>query len=109
AIIDTGSQLNVMTERKMHEYLPGYVIDTSGAMRMTDASGRQTPVVGIVRDVEIAVGSLSSLIDVYIIDSRPEPNKPEPYELLLGRPWQRGNQISIEERSSGTRLLVPNP
>lgn len=32
-----------------------------------------------------------------------------PFDLLLGRPWQRGNYISIDERSDGTYLLFKDP
>ena len=32
-----------------------------------------------------------------------------PFQLLLGRLWQRGNYVSIDERMEGTYLLFKDP
>jgi len=32
-----------------------------------------------------------------------------PFDLLLGRPWQKGNRISIDERNDGTYLVFKHP
>jgi hypothetical protein len=32
-----------------------------------------------------------------------------PFDLLLGRPWQRGNYVSIEERPEGTYVIFKDP
>ena len=32
-----------------------------------------------------------------------------PFDLLLGRPWQRGNKVSIDELEDGTYLIFKDP
>ncbi|KAI5830302.1 hypothetical protein K523DRAFT_223009, partial [Schizophyllum commune Tattone D] len=102
AIIDTGSQLNVLNEKLMHSLLSGKTIDMENPTRMKDANGGDSVLLGVARDVEVMLGKLPSLTDIHIGTN-------VPFDLLLGRPWQRGNKISIEERDNGTTLVIPDP
>ncbi|KAH8111639.1 hypothetical protein DFH11DRAFT_1792138, partial [Phellopilus nigrolimitatus] len=96
AIIDTGSQLNVCNSqvwKGMHQPM-----DTSQTINMNDANGGKGTLNGLVADVPINIGSLSTVANLFVGDH-------VPFQLLLGRPWQRGNFISIDERPEGTYLL----
>ena len=53
---------------------------------------------GFVPNVPIACGDVVTHASIFIGDK-------VPFDLLLGRPWQRGNFISIDERLEGTYLL----
>ncbi|KAI4294672.1 hypothetical protein K525DRAFT_175244, partial [Schizophyllum commune Loenen D] len=80
AIIDTGSQLNVLNERLMHSLLAGKTVDMENPTRMKDANGGDSTLLGVARDVEITLANLSSLTDVHIGSN-------VPFDLLLGQPW----------------------
>ena len=53
---------------------------------------------GIIQNVELTCGEVKTWANIYIADNAP-------FDLLLGRPWQRGNFVSIDERANGTYLL----
>ncbi|KAF8158928.1 hypothetical protein K438DRAFT_1986103 [Mycena galopus ATCC 62051] len=79
AIIDTGSQLNVVRADVAHRKIR-QPIDMSQVANMNDANGGQGQLQGWIQDTA-------------------------PFSLLLGRPWQRGNLVSIDERDEGTYLI----
>ena len=53
---------------------------------------------GLVPSVPLSCGGVWMHANVYVGDK-------VPFGLLLGRPWQRGNFVSIEECEDGTYLL----
>ena len=65
---------------------------------MEDANGAAGQLDGEVQNVDINMGSLVTQANLFIGHS-------SPFDLLLGRPWQRGNFVSIDERIDGTYLL----
>ena len=97
AIIDTGSQLNIVHKRVWQHALR-YPMDLSRKIVMNDANGGEGLLQGFIPDVPLTCGSVVTLANVYIGDNAP-------FDLLLGRPWQRGNFVSIDERANGTYLL----
>ena len=94
AIIDTGSQLNI-AHRKAWLNCLSRPMDVTKKILMGDANGGEGVLSGFVADVPLMCGSVLTYANVYI------GNK-APFDLLLGRPWQRGNYISIDERIDGT-------
>ena len=56
---------------------------------------------GVVENVPLTCGSVRTVANLYIGES-------VPFDLLLGRPWQRGNYVSIDERGDGMYLLFKN-
>jgi len=68
-------------------------------MEMFDVSGGVTDLVGMIKTVPLSCGSVKTeATEVYVSGNLP-------CELLLGRPWQRGNLVSIDERQEGTYLV----
>ncbi|KAL1671330.1 hypothetical protein EV122DRAFT_226755 [Schizophyllum commune] len=102
AIIDTGSQLNVMRESLAQKILVGMPLDTAGALTMNDANGGAGYISGVMKQVRLDLGQIKTKTDIYL-------GAKVPFDLLLGRPWQRGNKISIDERDEGTYLIFRDP
>ncbi|KAF7316579.1 hypothetical protein MIND_00177700 [Mycena indigotica] len=97
AIIDTGSQLNVVRGDLARQRIKR-VVDTTRAINMNDANGGSGQLCGIIRGAELICGGLHTTADLWVSEKAP-------FELLLGRPWQRANKVSIDERREGTYLV----
>ncbi|KAJ6447503.1 hypothetical protein C8R47DRAFT_1231402 [Mycena vitilis] len=65
---------------------------------MNDANGGRGQLQGWIRGVEFNCGGALTETDLWV-------SQKAPFELLLGRPWQRGNLVSIDERDEGTYLV----
>ncbi|KAJ7173091.1 hypothetical protein C8R43DRAFT_944126 [Mycena crocata] len=80
AIIDTGSQLDVITN-------------------MNDANGGKGQLQGWIRDVEFNCGGAVTVADLWV-------SQKAPFELLLGRPWQRGNMTTYLCRMFNPKMVL---
>ncbi|KAL5514872.1 hypothetical protein ACEPAG_2188 [Sanghuangporus baumii] len=100
AILDTGLQMNVCHARLAK--LAQMPIDRTQRMNMNDANGGQGSLDGMLSGVRIDIGNIATTGNVYV-------GSQVPFDLLLGRPWQRGNLISIDERPDGTYLQFKDP
>ncbi|KAF8217801.1 hypothetical protein K438DRAFT_1952666 [Mycena galopus ATCC 62051] len=97
AIIDTGSQLDVVSAQTAALKIQ-QAVDMSQVTSMKDANGGQGQLQGWIRDVEFTCGAAVTVTDLWV-------SQRAPFSLLLGRPWQRGNLVSIDEREEGTYLV----
>ncbi|KAI0026595.1 hypothetical protein K488DRAFT_33856, partial [Vararia minispora EC-137] len=78
AIIDTGSQLNLMSAEVAEA-----IRQPRGSrppLPMEDANGGQKVLDEVVRNVPVSVGTVTVPITFHI-------NKDAPFNILLGRPW----------------------
>ncbi|KAH9925198.1 uncharacterized protein B0H18DRAFT_1119623 [Fomitopsis serialis] len=100
AIIDTGSQLNIASRKlwKTHLNRP---MDIARLCQMNDANGGAGALRGLVENVPLTCGNVRTIANLYI-------GERVPFDLLLGRPWQRGNYVSIDKRADGTYLMFKN-
>jgi hypothetical protein len=96
AIIDTGSQLNVVRE-EIAQKIIGMPIDLTRPITMNDANGGEGVLRGFLGEVKLRCGTIITACDLHV-------GEQVPFDLLLGRPWQCGNYVSIIERRSGTYL-----
>ncbi|KAF7299141.1 CCHC-type domain-containing protein [Mycena indigotica] len=101
AIVDTGSQLNVARGEIARRKIP-QVVDTTCVINMNDANGGSGQLRGMIRNAELACGGLKTKADLWVSEQAP-------FDLLLGRPWQRQNKVSIDERREGTYLVFKDP
>ena len=101
AIIDTGSQLNIVS-RQAWKTLINRPMDIGRATSMNDANGGEGQLRGLVQNVPLSCGGVHTQANLYVGDH-------VPFSLLLGRPWQRGNYVTIDERKDGTWLLFKDP
>jgi hypothetical protein len=69
---------------------------------MNDANGGEGNLHGIVENVPLNCGGVMTHANLYV-------GTHVPFDLLLGRPWQRGNFVSIDERRDRTYLLFKDP
>jgi hypothetical protein len=97
AIIDTGSQLNIVSE-SIYKSRIRRPIDHKSTVNMNDANGGERTLQGLVKNVPLTCGGVVTEANLYV-------GEHVPFQMLLGRPWQRGNYVSIDERSDGTYLL----
>jgi len=97
AIIDTGSQLNIVN-RETYKAVIRQPMNTTATLVLNDANGGTSTLRGKVDGVPLACGTIMTYANLYIHDNAP-------FDLLLGRPWQRENLISIDERKDGTYLI----
>ena len=96
AIVDTGSQLNIISKQLWRTL--GRPMDVGASVAMNDANGGEGVLRGLVQEVPLTCGAIKTYANLYV-------GEHVPFDLLLGRPWQRGNYISIDERADGTYLL----
>ncbi|KAF5385194.1 hypothetical protein D9615_001517 [Tricholomella constricta] len=97
AIIDTGSELNVINRDFVRD-LAETPIDPQRKVVISDANGGAGNLQGHISDIVLRCGSVETIANLYVGDDMP-------FDLLLGRPWQRQNLVSIDERIDGTYLL----
>ncbi|KAA1478915.1 hypothetical protein DENSPDRAFT_756726, partial [Dentipellis sp. KUC8613] len=97
AIIDTGSELNVV-RTDVYRTVIQQPMDVEAKVRMNDVNGNQSTLRGLVQNVGLRCGAVATLANMYVADN-------VPFAMLLGRPWQRGNFVSIDERTEGTYLM----
>ncbi|KAJ7050867.1 hypothetical protein C8F01DRAFT_1263568 [Mycena amicta] len=102
AIVDTGSMLNVVSRPAWRKYMSHISLDASKHINMGDTNGGQAQLHGYLKDVSLIAGGTESLASFWV-------GKHVPFEVLLGRPWQRGNFVSIDERRDGTYLVFRDP
>jgi hypothetical protein len=73
-------------------------IDMEQSITMNDANGGKGELRGKIENVEFTCGAVVTSTDLWV-------SQQAPFGLLLGRPWQRGNLVSIDEREEGTYLV----
>ncbi|KAK6992719.1 hypothetical protein R3P38DRAFT_2412574, partial [Favolaschia claudopus] len=88
AIIDTGSQLDVVRQ-DVAATIIRKPVDMSQVTNMNDANGGKGQLQGWIKDVEFTCGDAATVTDLWVAQRAP-------FTLLLGRPWQRGNLVSID-------------
>lgn len=97
AIIDTGSQLNIASGNVYRQVI-NRPLDLSRATNVHDANGGEGQLRGLVENVPLVCGGVTTYANLFI-------GEQVPFDMLLGRPWQRGNYVTIDERHDGTYLL----
>ncbi|KAJ7171350.1 hypothetical protein C8R46DRAFT_1216918 [Mycena filopes] len=97
AIVDTGSQLDVV-RADVAALVLHRPVDMTRVTNMNDANGGRGQLRGFINDVELACGSVLTRTSLWV-------SQQAPFALLLGRPWQRNNLVTIDERDEGTYLV----
>ena len=100
-IIDTGSQLNVVS-KEISDNIIKLPVNPNCEAIMRDANGGKGQLSGKVENVPLTCGAVETKATLFVGDN-------VPFDLLLGRPWQRSNLVSIDERPQGTYLVFRNP
>ncbi|KAK6984202.1 hypothetical protein R3P38DRAFT_3232170 [Favolaschia claudopus] len=101
AIVDTGSQLDVV-RADVAALVLRRPVDMTKSTGMNDANGGRGELRGFIHNVELNCGNIPTRTGLWVAQQAP-------FELLLGRPWQRNNFVSIDEREEGTYLIFRDP
>jgi hypothetical protein len=96
AIVDTGSQLDLMS-REIFEKLR-IPINRAKKMFMNGVTGHRTLLDGLCENTTVRCGGVETVSDLWV-------GGPLPFALLLGRPWMTANYVSVEQRSDGTWIV----
>ncbi|KAF7372228.1 hypothetical protein MVEN_00082300 [Mycena venus] len=78
-IVDSGSQINAMSEAVCHELALLY--DPHVILQMQSANGTVTPSLGLARNVPFRVGDITLCLQVHIVRN-------PAYDVLLGHPFE---------------------
>ena len=97
AIIDTGSQLNVVS-KNISEKIIKRPVNSYFTATMKDANGGAGKLEGKIDNVPLRCGGVLTKATLFV-------GQQLPFDLLLGRPWQKNNLVSIEERPNGTYVV----
>jgi hypothetical protein len=65
---------------------------------MSDANGGRARLQRRINDVDLCCGDALTVVDLWVSEITP-------FTMLLGRPWQHGNLVSIDECEEGTYLI----
>ena len=66
-------------------------------MTLCDANGGNNRLLGMIPDLEMKIGGLSTTGDFWVSSEIPP-------DILLSRPWQRQNMVSIDKQLNETYL-----
>lgn len=97
AVVDSGSMLNIMSQKVWKSTIT-QPIDVTKCIKMNDANGGVGKLTGVASGVSLYCGNIKTVADLYV-------GSHVPFDLLLGRPWQRDNRVGIDERQDGTYLV----
>ncbi|TFK16675.1 hypothetical protein FA15DRAFT_552016, partial [Coprinopsis marcescibilis] len=100
ATLDDGSELVIITRKKCLEL--GLPVNMRWVLMMEAANGSQEVMVGCMEWLEIKIGGMKTWAHAYIVETAP-------YDLLLGRPWQRSVGLQKVETKQGVDVVVHNP
>ena len=81
-----------------HSLCIGLPIDLRKGLVMNDANGGEGYLKGLVENVPLTCGGVETQTNLYV-------GANVPFDLLLGCPWQRGDFVSIDERTNETYLV----
>ena len=72
-------------------------MDVDASLMLCDANGGNGELKGLIPDLAIQIGGLTTHSNFWVSTECP-------LDILLGRPWQRHNLVSIDKRLDGTYL-----
>ena len=101
AIIDTGSEMNIINHSVLKALNPSVPYQVNPGVTMKDANNGESTLFGALPRVTFTIAGIPMYTKLYIKDNAP-------FDLLLGRPWQRHNLVSIDECVDGTWLIFKN-
>jgi hypothetical protein len=98
AVIDTGSQLNIVSQSTVQQKIQ-LPVDLTKGTTMSVANGESGQLDGLIRKVPLRCGAVLTEANLFVGQDH------LPFDLLLGCPWQLQNKVSIDERKNGTYLV----
>ncbi len=103
AIVDSGSEVNIISRPVAKELNKEYPVLPLEEARCADANGNQGVLTGKFSKVMMFQGAVTTSVALFIGSQKVS------FQMLLGRPWIRGNMVSMRERVDGTYLIYEDP
>ena len=103
AIVDSGSQVNVMSEKYMRRCCLPVRTDNTHQYRITGIDGGPAMCIGIIPKATIFITEreIPTVGEIVVV-------KDAIFDLILGRPWTTGNGANLIEEPDGTYLELRN-
>lgn len=101
ATVDTGSEVNIISQDLYLQKI-NQPVDYRHVMEITGINGNNGTLTSLVKNVKLNCGEVLTLANLWI-------SQQASCSLLLGRPWQQSNLVTIDERDSGTYLIFKDP
>ena len=98
AMVDTGSDINVMKYSIWHDWAK-VPMDVTASMHLTDNNGGISQLHGLVPEMTFQIGIVDCKTSFWISDNCPP-------EILLGHPWQIKNKVTIVKKDNGMYLVL---
>jgi len=92
-LLDKGSEIVIVQEDLCKEL--GLEVNKKRRITMQTADGGKEEMQGCVEYLELEVGGVKTYAHAFVVQSAP-------YQLLLGRPWQKGVKLGKIERVDGS-------
>ncbi|PBK90537.1 hypothetical protein ARMGADRAFT_1082791 [Armillaria gallica] len=103
AIIDSGSEVNIISRPVAKELNKEYPVLPLEEARCADVNGNQGMLTGKFSEVMMFQGSVTTSAALFVGSQKVS------FQMLLGRPWIRGNMVSMIEWVDGTYLVYEDP
>ncbi len=103
AIVDSGSEVNIISRPVAKELNKEYPVLPLEEAHCSDANGNQGVLTGKFSEVMMFQGSVMTSAALFVGSQKVS------FQMLLGRPWIRGNMVSMRERVDGTYLVYEDP
>ncbi|PBK82458.1 hypothetical protein ARMGADRAFT_1090341 [Armillaria gallica] len=103
AIVDSESEVNIISRPVAKELNKDYPVMPLEEARCADTNGNQGILTGKFSDVLLFQGSVVTNAALFMGSYKVN------FQMLLGRPWIRGNMVSMKEKIDGTYLVYEDP
>ncbi|KAJ3764762.1 hypothetical protein FB446DRAFT_619428, partial [Lentinula raphanica] len=97
ALLDEGAECVSMTEEIWSQL--GVPMNRARKVHLAGISGQPVPAEGCVEFLEIDVEGFKTWSHVYVV-------KQSPYDLILGRPWQKAVKMSKVESTVALGVII---
>lgn len=99
-ILDSGSQITLMTKRIWEATRAP--LNPGRRMPMQDANGGLKSTMGVVENLAITVGDVTTRAHVHVVENAP-------FDLLIGRPWFQAVRSALIDEAGGVVLEFEDP
>ena len=98
-LIDSGSEMCVMSKRLRDELQDELPIDRDVAWSIGSASATRDQVYGVCHSVSVNVGGVEVDVPIFVLEEAAQ-------NLILGRPWERKVRAQYDNRDDGSLYIT---
>ena len=98
-LIDSGSEICVMSKVLRQRMMPHLLIDTDISWSVGSANATHNRVYGVCHSVSVLIGGVEIEVPVFVLEGAAK-------DSILGRPWERKAQAQYDNREDGSLLIT---